>query len=89
MTATPLSVLLQAEGAPAGPDMSFFMFDLDAEAKKHVEEKFWHPQTRREYLIGDALSEDTWKQVKALNPTRFRRLHRIWSVRIWALLWMS
>jgi preprotein translocase subunit YajC len=25
MTATPLSVLLQADGAPAGPDMSFFM----------------------------------------------------------------
>lgn len=25
MTATPLTVLLQAEGSPAGPDMSFFM----------------------------------------------------------------
>ncbi len=43
------------------------MFDLDEEAKKHVEEKFWHPQTRREYLIGDALAEETWKQVKAFS----------------------
>ena len=46
------------------PDMRFVMFDLDESAKAHVEEKFWHPQTKREFFIGDALKEETWKKVR-------------------------
>ena len=45
------------------PDLSYCMFDLDEEAKEHVEEKRWLEQTRRSFQIGNALEESTWKNV--------------------------
>lgn len=46
------------------PDRRYVMFDLDEDARTHVEAKSWLPQTQREFLIGDALLEDTWKSVR-------------------------
>jgi len=49
------------------PDLHYCMFDLDAEAKEHVEQKPWLEQTAREFIIGDALEESTWQQVRAFS----------------------
>ena len=49
------------------PDLSYCMFDLDEEAKTHVEEKPWLESARRTFLIGDALQESTWENVRAFS----------------------
>lgn len=49
------------------PDLHYCMFDLDEEAKRYVEAKRWLEQTPREYIIGDALAEDTWKAVRTFS----------------------
>ena len=43
------------------PDFRYGMFDLDPIAKEHVEARPWLPQTQREFVLGDALDEATWK----------------------------
>ena len=47
------------------PNLRYCMFDLDESAKTYVEAMSWLPQTQREYIIGNALDENTWKQVAA------------------------
>ena len=49
------------------PEFRYVMFDLDEDAKRHVESKPWLEQTRREFIIGDALEESTWKAVRAAS----------------------
>ncbi|MDJ0973221.1 MAG: hypothetical protein QNJ98_02015 [Planctomycetota bacterium] len=49
------------------PDFRYVMFDLDADAKVHVEQKWWHERTRREYFIANALDEATWQRVRELT----------------------
>lgn len=49
------------------PDFKYVMFDLDPEAKVHVEKKWWHERTRREFFLADALKEETWKRVRELS----------------------
>lgn len=49
------------------PEFTYVMFDLDEDAKRHVESKPWLEQTKREFLIGDALEESTWKNVRAAS----------------------
>jgi hypothetical protein len=52
------------------PDLHYCMFDLDEQAKAYVEAKRWLDQTPRSYLIGDALAETTWKQVREFSKGR-------------------
>jgi len=49
------------------PDLNYVMFDLDAKAKEKVDARFWREGTRKNFLLGDALEEDTWKQVRAAS----------------------
>ena len=49
------------------PDLRYCMFDLDAEAKKHVEGLRWLPGTNYEFLLGNALDEQVWKDVKGFS----------------------
>jgi hypothetical protein len=49
------------------PDYVYVMFDLDENAKKHVEAKPWLPDTQRHYVIADVLDEAIWQQVKSLT----------------------
>ncbi len=49
------------------PDFNYVMFDLDGEAKTYVDAKPWLPQAKREFIIGDALVEDTWVAVRAAS----------------------
>ena len=49
------------------PDFTYVMFDLDEDAKTHVDAKPWLDQTRREFIIGDALEEGTWEKVRAAS----------------------
>jgi len=49
------------------PDLSYCMFDLDESAKSYVEAKQWLPQTRREFILGNALEESTWQRVRAFS----------------------
>lgn len=46
------------------PEMKYVMFDLDEQAKAHVDARAWRPETEREFIIGNALDEDVWKQVR-------------------------
>jgi hypothetical protein len=49
------------------PDYRYVMFDLDADAKAHVEAKQWLPDTERHYVVADVLDEAIWQQVKSLT----------------------
>jgi hypothetical protein len=49
------------------PDFRYCMFDLDPEAKRYVEAQPWLERTERAYLIGDALEEKTWQEVRAFS----------------------
>jgi hypothetical protein len=49
------------------PELSYCMIDLDESAKSYVENKAWLEKTRREYLIGDILDEQTWKDARAFS----------------------
>ena len=49
------------------PDYRYVMFDLDEDAKRHVEARSWLPQTKREFIVGDALAEGTWRAVRAAS----------------------
>ncbi|MDA1193649.1 MAG: hypothetical protein O2894_00535 [Planctomycetota bacterium] len=52
------------------PELKYVMFDLDHEAKQHVEGKPWLAGTERAFLIGDALVESTWESVRAASVGR-------------------
>ena len=43
------------------------MFDLDEDAKDHVLQRDWLPQTDRHYLIADVLDERVWQNVRRLT----------------------
>ena len=49
------------------PNYRYVMFDLDEDAKKHVEAKPWLEDTERHYVIADVLEEGIWQQVKSLT----------------------
>ena len=49
------------------PDMRYCMFDLDADAKARVERRDWHAQTERKFILGNALDEQVWKDVKSFS----------------------
>src|SRR3990172_10873671 len=49
------------------PGFNYFQFDIDPKAKAFVEAKPWLHGTRREYLIGNALQESTWKKASAFS----------------------
>jgi hypothetical protein len=49
------------------PNHRYVMFDLDEDAKKHVEAKPWLEDTERHYVIADVLEEGIWQQVKSLT----------------------
>jgi len=49
------------------PQFRYVMFDLDPDAKKHVEAKPWLPDTERHYVVADVLDEAIWQQVKSLT----------------------
>ena len=40
------------------PDFRYLMFDLDRDAKRHVEAMPWLPGTERQYVISDVLEEE-------------------------------
>ena len=46
------------------PDLNYVMFDLDEKAKEAVDKRYWREDTRKNFFIGDALEESTWKQVR-------------------------
>lgn len=46
------------------PAFDYFQFDIDPKAKKFVDTKPWLAGTRREYFIGNALHEATWRRAK-------------------------
>lgn len=46
------------------PQMTYVMFDLDPEAKKLVEGRRWIEGTERAFLLGNALGEDVWIDVR-------------------------
>lgn len=49
------------------PHLNYFQFDIDPKAKTFVEAKPWLAGTRREYFIGNALDEATWKRAKRFS----------------------
>lgn len=49
------------------PDLRYVMFDLDPEARDHVQARRWLPDTERHYLIGNVLDEGMWKEVQQLS----------------------
>ena len=49
------------------PDYVYIMFDLDEDAKKHVEARPWLRDTQRHYVVADVLEEGIWQQVKSLT----------------------
>ena len=49
------------------PNFRYLMFDLDPEAKKHVEGLQWLPGTQRDYVLADVLDEEIWQQAKSLT----------------------
>ncbi len=49
------------------PELTYVMFDLDEDAKTHVEAKPWLDHAKRSFLIGDALQESTWEAVRAAS----------------------
>lgn len=54
------------------PEVRYVMFDRDPGAKKRVEAYTWLPQTERTFLLGDALHEASWQNVR--NASRGRSL---------------
>ncbi len=49
------------------PDFSYFQFDIDPKAKTFVEAKPWLAGTRRDYFVGNALDEATWRRAKKFS----------------------
>lgn len=47
------------------PDYQYMMIDLDSDAKRLVLSQKWLPQTSKEYILGDVLSEEVWSQIKS------------------------
>ncbi len=52
------------------PDFRYLMFDLDEDAKQHVEAKPWLEGTERQYVIADVLDEKIWQRAKSMTATR-------------------
>jgi len=46
------------------PHLRYVMFDLDPDARDHVQARRWLPDTERHYLIGNVLDEGMWKEVQ-------------------------
>jgi len=49
------------------PDFRYVMFDLDAQARRHVLERRWLPETEHHYLVANVLEEGVWQQTKSLT----------------------
>jgi len=47
------------------PEFNYLMIDLDKQARKRVLDQNWLPNSRKDYLLGDVLSQDVWEQVKS------------------------
>jgi hypothetical protein len=47
------------------PDFNYLMIDLDEDAQELVLGQNWLAGTRKEYIVGDVLSDDVWEQVKS------------------------
>ena len=47
------------------PDFDYMMIDLDEDAQKLVLSQRWLPQTTKDYIVGDVLSEKIWQRVKS------------------------
>jgi hypothetical protein len=52
------------------PDFRYLMFDLDGDAKVHVDAMPWLPGTEREYVVADVLQDDIWEQAKSFTTGR-------------------
>ena len=47
------------------PEFNYLMIDLDKQVRKRVLGQNWLPNSRKDYLLGDVLSQDVWEQVKS------------------------
>ena len=47
------------------PGFKYMMIDLDEEARGRVLDQKWLPQTSKEYIVGDVLSNEIWDGVKS------------------------
>ena len=47
------------------PNLTYLMIDLDEEAREIVLGQSWLPEVKKEYLLGNVLSESIWEQVKS------------------------
>ncbi len=46
------------------PNFKYVMFDLDKDAERHVASRQWLPGSEYTYIIGNAVHEQTWKEVR-------------------------
>ncbi|MBW2417936.1 MAG: hypothetical protein JRH19_05290 [Deltaproteobacteria bacterium] len=52
------------------PDFRYLMFDLDADAKRHVDAMPWLDGTEREYVVADVLQDEIWERAKSFTTGR-------------------
>lgn len=52
------------------PDLAYCMIDLDQGAEALAQRRRWVDGTRRTFLLGDVLKEQTWQQVRAFSEER-------------------
>jgi hypothetical protein len=52
------------------PNFRYLMFDLDRDAKEHVESMPWLEETERQYVIADVLEDEIWQRAKSFTSTQ-------------------
>jgi hypothetical protein len=52
------------------PDFRYLMFDLDADAKRHVDAMPWLAGTERKYVVANVLHDEIWKHAKSYTTGR-------------------
>lgn len=52
------------------PGFRYLMFDLDEDAKRHVEGLPWLEETDRQYVIADVLEDEIWERAKSFTATK-------------------
>jgi hypothetical protein len=52
------------------PNFHYLMFDLDDDAKAHVESMPWLEGTERQYVISNVLDEEIWQHAKSFTKTQ-------------------
>jgi hypothetical protein len=52
------------------PEFRYLMFDLDEDAKRHVDAMPWLEQADRHYVIANALEESIWQRAKSMTATK-------------------